>query len=225
MSRAAAVTIFIYFIISKIAIGIETGSILGLFLSLVFLYFFGKAILGTFSYHKIEKEENPKYKPAPKWQFYIGIPIGLLVVALSVIGIITMTGALPATNVTIGSKVLKEDYELLVSENIILNNEKIKYFYSGGVSSILESGNILTDKRVISYLTNPEEQLEKYELYFKNIKSVVLIDKGGFINPSIYKVNSHTKDVWLKLFLSTERDGDKDFIETLRSEISLVQIK
>ncbi len=41
-SRAAAITIFIYFIFAKVFIGLETGSTAGIGGSLIFLYFFGK---------------------------------------------------------------------------------------------------------------------------------------------------------------------------------------
>ena len=50
--------IFVYFIIAKIIIGIEMGKMTGFVTSLIFLYFYGKAIQGTFTYHKIEKAEG-----------------------------------------------------------------------------------------------------------------------------------------------------------------------
>ena len=54
-SRVSAVIVFIGFLFSKVFYIIETGSIYGIGIGLVFLYFFGKAIQGTFTYHKIEQ--------------------------------------------------------------------------------------------------------------------------------------------------------------------------
>ena len=72
-SRAAAVTIFIYFIVAKIAIGLTTEFGLnapGIWISLVFLYYFGTAIQGSFAYHRIEKTENSHFKPTPKSVYF-----------------------------------------------------------------------------------------------------------------------------------------------------------
>src|SRR5688572_26416200 len=54
-SRFAAILLFCYFIFAKIVIGLETGKMPGIGLALVFLYFYGKAIQGTFVYHRLEK--------------------------------------------------------------------------------------------------------------------------------------------------------------------------
>jgi len=218
-SRAAAVIIFVYFILAKIIMGIEMGKTTGLLTSLIFLYFYGKAIQGTFIYHKIEKAENPDYKPTSKWVYYFGIPGGLLVVTLMIIGIMTMTGVVPSTEVVKGSELSSKEIELLRNEEIVSKNENIEYFYSGGFTSILEAGNILTDQRVIVYQTDEKGQLEIYELYFPDIASVALVEEGSYINPSVYQVNSHRKDAWLKLFLSIENRGDVSFVEALRNKI------
>ena len=52
-SRAAAVAMLIYFIISKILITVEQGEPSGIVLGLVFIYFYFQAVRGTFSYHRL----------------------------------------------------------------------------------------------------------------------------------------------------------------------------
>ncbi len=59
-SRTAAVTIFIYFLISKIYMALEFGQMIGLAAGVIFLYFYGKAIQGSFVYYKIKKSEVPE---------------------------------------------------------------------------------------------------------------------------------------------------------------------
>ena len=54
-SRACAVVMFIYFLISKILVVVETGQGSGLVLGAVFLYFYWQGVVGTFAYHRLVK--------------------------------------------------------------------------------------------------------------------------------------------------------------------------
>jgi len=218
-SRFAAVLMFVYVIFSKIFIGIELGRASGIGMALIFLYYYGRAIQGAFSFHKIEKSENPNYKPTPKWSYYIGIPLVIIFVALLGFGLLTMTSIMPSTEIQSSDEMLQKDKDTLLSNNIITRDDNIQYFYSGGFTSILEGGSILTEDRVILYMPDEKEEIEVYELYFDNISSVELIQMGNWMNDSIYKVNSYQPDAWLKLALSTEGRGDVVFIEALRSKI------
>lgn len=218
-SRAAAVVIFVYFIFSKINIGISIGRIPGLSVALIFLYYYGRAIQGTFAFHRLEKAENPDYRPPPRWYAFIGIPVGLSAIALMSFGTLSMTGAIPSTQVLVGDKLPKNEIETLLSEGIIDEGEVIEYFYSAGITSILEDGNLLTDRRVISYFTNDRSELEVYELFIGDIRSVELVQEGNYLNDSIYQVNSYDKDAWVQILLSKEARGDIRFIESLRNKI------
>ena len=216
-SRAAAVLLFVYFIFAKVMIGIETGNATGLGLGLVFLYFYGKAIQGSFVFYKLEKAENTNYKPTPKWVYYTGIPTLTIMVVLIGVGLMTMTGAMPSTEVQAGVDVLQSDKDTLITNAIISENDKVEFFYSSGLTSILEGGSILTGDRVILYMPNENQELQVYEIYFNEIASVELIEMGNLMNNSIYQVNSHKPDAWIQLALSAENRGDVKFIESLRS--------
>jgi hypothetical protein len=216
-SRAAAVLLFVYFIFAKVIIGIETGNVSGLGLGLVFLYFYGKAIQGTFVFNKLEKAENTNYKPTPKWVYYTGIPTLTIMVILIGVGLMTMTGAMPSTEVQAGVDVLQSDRDTLITNAIISENDRVEFFYSGGFTSILEGGSVLTGDRVILYMPDENQELQVYEIYFNEIASVELIEMGNLMNNSIYQVNSHKPDAWIQLALSAENRGDVKFIESLRS--------
>lgn len=54
-SRTCAVLMFVYFVLSKIVLIGQTGQASGAVLGLVFLYFFGRGVLGTFEFHKLRK--------------------------------------------------------------------------------------------------------------------------------------------------------------------------
>ena len=219
-SRAAAVTIFIYFIISKIAITIETGQASGLGVALVFVYFYGKAIQGSFTYHRLMREENPDYKSAAKWTYIAGIPAALVFLLLAGAGLMSSTDYMPSTKVLTGSEVSDTDRATLISEDILFEGETIEYFYSYGLSSILEGGSILTDRAVIIYYPDEDSHIEIYELEFAEIDSVELMEKGGLFSDSLYMVQGADPDNWIVVDLSVEADGHLRFIEALKGKIA-----
>lgn len=218
-SRTAAVSIFVYFVLSKIYIVAETGNTTGLGPALIFLYYYGRAIQGTFAYHRIKKAEVPDYRPASKWAYYLGIPSVVLMFVFMGFGLLSETSVIPSVQVLPGSDVSNPDRTLLVDNEILYDFEVIEYFYSNGVTSILEGGCILTDRAVVMYYTDPAEGLEIYELELSDIATVELLQDGNFWNDSVYKVSSYDDDAWLNIELPTYERGDVKFVETLRKRI------
>lgn len=218
-SRAAAVTITVYWVFSKAFLFIESGQATGLGVGLVFLYFYGKAIQGTFAYHRIRQEEDPDYQAAPRWYYYVGIPAGLIFALLTGFGLLTMTGHVPSTEVIAGSALTAEDRDSLVANGILYEDEEIELFYSFGLVSVLEGGSILTDRAVVSYFVNDDQQLVPYELAFDQVKNIELYQEGNYLNDAIYRIESYEEDAWIAVQLSTESRGDVRFIEALRDKV------
>ena len=52
-NRICAVVMLVYFVLSKILLISESGQTSGLFVSIIFLYFFWQGVSGTFAYHKL----------------------------------------------------------------------------------------------------------------------------------------------------------------------------
>lgn len=222
-SRIASVLMFVYFIATKIIIAIETNSFTGVGMALVFLYFYGKAIQGSFVYHRIEKEENPDYKVASKWTYIIGGASVLFVVVLIAAALMSTTGVIPSTRVQAGNEINTNDITSLVNHGVIMPEDKIEYFYSQGVTSILESGNVLTSDRVILYLTDENEELQVYEIPINQITDVTIEFQGDSLNDSVYKVSTSDPERWLKLFLSVEQKGDQKLVNALREKMLSIQ--
>lgn len=218
-SRVASVLIFIYFLAAKIIISIETQAYTGLGMALVFLYFYGKAIQGSFVYHKLEKEENPDYKATTKWTYIIGAPSVLIVAVLIGLALMSTTGVIPSNRVQAKNEIITSDISTLRSHGIITAKDNVDYFYSQGLSSILESGNILTQDRVIFYVTDENEGLQIYEIPVNEITNVEIESQGDIFNDSVYKVNTKDPNRWLKLFLSVEQKGDQKFVKALRDRL------
>ena len=57
-SRIAATIMFVYFTISKINIWTATGSVRDLPLAAIFFFFFLIAMIATFKWHKLYKQQN-----------------------------------------------------------------------------------------------------------------------------------------------------------------------
>jgi hypothetical protein len=74
---------------------------------------------------------------------------------LATVFLTSFTG-FPGSMILTGDKISAEDRQFLDRKKIVSNGETILYFYSAGVFSIKEDGNILTDQRVISYTQVPE---------------------------------------------------------------------
>lgn len=56
-SRACAVAMLAYFVLSKILMMVESGKPSGLPLAIVFIYFFWQGVSGTFAYHKLKNRK------------------------------------------------------------------------------------------------------------------------------------------------------------------------
>ena len=141
-SRFFSIFIFIYFAVSKLFLFIDNQSVNGINIGMtfLFLYYYGKAIQGSFVFQKLNKEENmeidedkPETKGVNPLIYLIGIPALLIVIIIFIFGIFTYTGISPKTWVQAGIELDKDDAALLRSEGIIKAKEKIEYFYSDGL--------------------------------------------------------------------------------------------
>lgn len=56
-NRGCALVMFIYFLLSKYMLLIESGSSSSIPLSLVFIYYFFRGVLRTFNYHKLKSKQ------------------------------------------------------------------------------------------------------------------------------------------------------------------------
>tara|TARA_R110002124_G_scaffold81314_2_gene214463 strand:+ start:5297 stop:6211 length:915 start_codon:yes stop_codon:yes gene_type:complete len=223
-SRTAAVTLVIYFILAKIFIMLENGRPSGLLFTMIWLYFYWKGIRGTFAYHRLRKEADSSYRSTPVSFYYFVIPVGGIVLSLIILGVslfglgmLAESGAFVSPEVTAGDKLSKSDLQLLLDEGIIRPDETVLYFYSTGLTSISDDGNLLTDKRVVSY-ERIEGVLEVYAANYEDVTEIIVVEEGNFIDDTIVEINTTDDDVFL-LFLSALEEGDQTFINELRSRV------
>lgn len=130
-----------------------------------------------------------------------------------VAGFVASTIALiPSSQIVPGWMVWGPSARFLATSGVVAPGERILYFYSGGMFSFADDGNILTDRRVISYETDPEtgelvvEKAEFAEINFTKH------ERGGWFNPTVLTIVREDGSDFV-LHLSTGEDRDRDFIE------------
>ena len=196
---------------------ISSFGLTSILILLLIIYFFGNALRGTFTYHRLRKKEDPHYRQTPKWQYFLGIPAGLFIVVAFIYGFLIETGKAPRPEVLTGNQLKHETKETLRQKGILLKNERIDFFFSSGFLSILEEGNILTDKRVISYETI-EGELIVYALSLDEVTKYEVVEKGDLFNNTVINVFSGEEN-WITLWLSADNNGDENFIEALSKRL------
>jgi hypothetical protein len=101
--------------------------------------------------------------------------------------------------------------ETLIDLGHIEADERVLFFYSGGILSIEEEGNILTNRRVVSYETGWSDSAP-----YASIADVdVVWSDTGFGN-TVITVNTVDERAF-RLNVSAEEGRDEEFFETLES--------
>lgn len=218
-SRTAAIGIFLYFIAAKAVIAVDTGQASGIVMALIFLYFYGKAIQGAFAYHRLEREADAEYRAmSKKGTALLGVG-AMAAVLLVAFALFSTFGVVPSTRVLAGAEVSDANMRLLREKGILASNDQVEFFYAQGLTSVLESGNILTTSHVILYFMEENGEISTYAIPLDEVTAVELEDPGSLISDSVYIVRTAIPDTWIKLFLSVEQKGDQKFVTALRESI------
>lgn len=153
--------------------------------------------------------------PAKKhsiWNFvaYIaGGPIVLLM-ALSAIGFF------PSTSVIDGQSMWNRDIEFLRNENLLVKDEKILYFYSGGLFSIKDDGQFISDRYIVTYWRDPDtNELYYADAAYSEVKDVKVEWSRSFLEDTIVTIDKGNEEKF-EMWLSNENKGDKKFVDELK---------
>ena len=142
----------------------------------------------------------------------VGILAALVLIALMALGFAVEAGFLPSAEVFTEDTLPESYLETLRKENIIDDDETVDHFYSSGILSILEDGNLFTDKRVVSYETYNDE-LAVYSAPFEDIQSITMTAAEDFFGYS--EITVTTDDDGFLLFIDNAENMDNTFYEAL----------
>ena len=217
-SRFAASTILIYFLISKIMLfsaDLNNLRISSLITSLIIIFFFARGAYATFVYHKLERIENPDYKTPSKKGLFIGVPIIIFFIVAGWLIAVT-PGTMEVMKSSEISAIIKNK---LTEAEVTKKGEKIDFFYSYGISDIIEEGVVFTDEYLIYYITE-EDKTKSYRLPYSNMKEIRLKEKGDYFNDTIIEINFKGSENWIPVYLNTRLDRDMEVFNKIQSLIS-----
>lgn len=139
--------------------------------------------------------------------------IAIIFSAIMALGYAIELGFLPSPDTLPGDKIRKQYLQTLKESKIINEDEVVHFFYSDGLWSVLEDGNLFTDKRVISYETI-DDKLNVYEATYDEITAIEFNRSNEAWSVSEIEVTT-TNGGWLILWVDNGDDMDKAFLEKL----------
>ena len=216
-SRAAALILVFYYIVSKVIITVETATYNHLVVGGIFLYFFARAVQGTWAWHRLQRAADPAYRAAPRWAYWTGIPAGVLLLLVVALGAAIEFGLATSTRVVTGEELSDSQRSFLLEQGILLPDEKVEFFYSVGLFSIEDEGNLLTDQRVVSY-ERLEDGLAIYASRSDELSAVNIVEEGKGTTNTVLEI-WRTDGEGFRVQLSPEESGDLRFLRRLRERI------
>jgi hypothetical protein len=216
-SRTAAVSLLLYFIASKIVVSAELKRPVGMGVGLVFLFYYWRAVQGTFAYHRARRVVEPSYRASSRWAYVVWTPVLLLGSLLATVSVLSALRVIPSTGVLAGSELKSSEVESLMTNSLIDTSDEVVLFYSGGLISILEQGSILTNERLITYYRIDEEIFSE-AVEYSDIQDVAIEEHGTAMSDSVLRLVTRDGSVYRAL-VSGEGEGDSRFVQEIRSRI------
>lgn len=177
-----------------------------------YLYFFGRALIGAFTYHRIRSRQDPAYRSAPTWSYILGSPFAIIL-ALFLVAVTYMTLSDVQFEVVDQEQMYEDNYRVLLSNGIVREDEIIIMLHANGFSSVLDQGSILTNQRVIQYQEFDDEPFV-YDVPYSAIADVTLEVQGDFWTDAEILVTTKDDDeLWM--YVSTWHSGDQRFLNEL----------
>ena len=123
----------------------------------------------------------------------------------------------PPTRALRASEIPASYVETLVDAGVLDAGEELKFFCSGGLYSILENGNLLTDSRVVSYET-VDGQLYVAWASYQEIESIdVEYASSVYFEDTTIKVATESRGEFM-LLVSGEDFRDIEFVSELQDK-------
>ncbi|MCH9022317.1 MAG: DUF4234 domain-containing protein [Planctomycetes bacterium] len=159
---------------------------------------------------------SPDHNPNSRFS---GLNILAVIVGTLVIGFgVAATFAALPTKVLLGTELTPRQTQLLQDNGIVAPDEQILMFYSQAFMSILQEGNLITDKRVISY-EKEDEDIWIYDARYHEITDIIVEQKGDALKDTSVKI-ALADDQYFFVVLSAEDQGDDRFLGILQQKWS-----
>ena len=123
----------------------------------------------------------------------------------------------PPAHVLRGDEVPGRFERPLREAGILEPGERIEYFYSASLFSVLDDGNLLTDRRAISYET-VEGELSVWSAAFADVRRVSPQYAESWLDDTVVRVETADGGWFLRL-LSNDEGLDREFVGALLSRV------
>lgn len=159
-------------------------------------------------------QDDPHRNVHRQWMLILGIAVGLMVAIVGSFSVVIERGLSPAAAVAEMGEISDTQIGYLVDSDILAPDESVFMFYSAGLISIEEAGNLLTGDRVISYVCSDNWQIVRSVAY-DDIAAVTVLERGDDWRPTI--VDIRTLDGrHIHMSLAATAGGDERFIDEIR---------
>ena len=146
--------------------------------------------------------------------------IGSVVVALPTIAFLLFGASVlhsgVSTRVLAGTEIPPDQIQWMRDNGFLVAGEEPIFFYSEGLYSIAEGGNLLTTQYVGSW-TQVDGEASDFWMKLGEVCRVEQIAEGSLIAEAKYRLHSAEDNDWLELWLSIENDGHQRFVERLKT--------
>ncbi len=163
---------------------------------------------------RIHEAIRPGFDSSVGWGF--GAITALVLGGVLAILVLLGTFMLP-THTLRPSEIPSSYKETLVEEGLVLPEENIRFFYSTGLFSILEEGNILTDERAISYESH-QKNFYVASAHYSEIWNYNVEFSNGILADTSITVFTGDDEEFI-LYASPEGGGDREFVDFLQARL------
>jgi len=126
---------------------------------------------------------------------------------------------IPENSHTAGSRLWDHNSEFLQQVGLLQKGEKVLYFYSDGVLSIEDDGNILTDAKVISYWKDDETKEFFVETArYEDIETIETDYSDNFTDPTVITIRRNDGSDFI-LVVPSQENRDVAFVDELESRL------
>jgi len=223
-SRAAAVVMFLYMVLNQTVIFLETASLWAVALGLFFLFFFARAIKGTFDYHALMKQVDPDHQPTKRWMWVVFTPLALIAVSLLSLGALSHFELIPAGHVKSKHEITAQERQSLEEMALINGDTELEYFYTHGLFSLRAGGVLMTDQALIIY-TEVDDVIYADSLRFEDMQGVKRLHSGNEFENSVFQVAGEAQYTGFQFELSTIDNMDTVFFQALENKINPYPVK
>ena len=164
-------------------------------------------------------------RPAPALVRFLVLPLGIFIVSLSILVLTffseVMSEAEMGLKVYSGDELSEEHLSALRSVKLINISDEIKYFYSDELGTVNESGQFVTQDRVVSFITNDDGDLVVFEMPLEQIDRVEVVRSADEQNDGEYKIfgNDDAEYEFVTVLLPFYGNGEEKFLGGLGVEV------